>query len=143
MPSLKASPLTTPHLAPKAEILLSNKGVENCYICWAAEWGTVILIKQRCITRHVSIISFRVDKRLKARIDRLRHINWSELLRRYVETVVEQEERRMRSTKDTTTIKRAIEEMDRLAKLSEGSGWIAEDEVIRWRRRRYSYLTQV
>ncbi|MEM4235231.1 MAG: hypothetical protein QXU75_08805, partial [Candidatus Methanomethylicaceae archaeon] len=66
----------------------------------------------------MSVISFRVDKRLKARIDRLRHINWSELLRRYVETVVEQEEQRMRSTKDVTAIKRAIEEMDRLAKLS-------------------------
>ncbi|MEM2747359.1 MAG: hypothetical protein QXQ48_09475, partial [Nitrososphaerota archaeon] len=63
----------------------------------------------------MSVISFRVDKRLKARIDRLRHINWSELLRRYVETVVEQEEQRMRSTKDVTAIKRAIEEMDRLA----------------------------
>ncbi|BAJ50819.1 conserved hypothetical protein [Candidatus Caldarchaeum subterraneum] len=91
----------------------------------------------------MSVISFRVDKRLKARIDRLRHINWSELLRRYVETIVEQEERRMRSTKDPTAIRRAIEEMDRLAKLSEGSDWIAEEEVVRWRRRRFSYLMQV
>ncbi|MEM4591503.1 MAG: hypothetical protein QW555_06690 [Nitrososphaerota archaeon] len=90
----------------------------------------------------MSIISFRVDKRLKARIDRLRHINWSELLRRYVETVVEQEERRMRPAKDPAAIKRAIQEMDRLAGMSEGSGWIAEEEVVRWRRRRYSYLTQ-
>ncbi|MEM4716940.1 MAG: hypothetical protein QW777_06545 [Candidatus Caldarchaeum sp.] len=90
----------------------------------------------------MSVISFRVDKRLKARIDRLRHINWSELLRRYVETVVEQEERRMRPAKDPAAIKRAIREMDRLAGMSEGSGWTAEEEVVRWRRRRYSYLTQ-
>jgi len=90
----------------------------------------------------VSVVSFRVDKRLKARMDRLRHINWSELLRRYVESVVEQEERKLRSAKDPLAIKRAVEEMDRLAKISEGSGWIAEEEVIRWRRRRFSYSTQ-
>jgi len=90
----------------------------------------------------VSVISFRVDKRLKARIERLRHINWSELLRRYVEAVVEQEERRMRPSKDPEVIKRAIREMDRLAGMSEGSGWMGDEEVVRWRRRRYSYLTQ-
>ncbi|MEM0011286.1 MAG: VapB-type antitoxin [Nitrososphaerota archaeon] len=90
----------------------------------------------------MSVVSFRVDKRLKARMDRLRHINWSELLRRYVESVVEQEERKLRSAKDPLAIKRAVEEMDRLAKISEGSGWIAEEEVIKWRRRRFSYSTQ-
>jgi len=63
-------------------------------------------------------------------------------LRRYVESVVEQEERKLRSAKDPLAIKRAVEEMDRLAKISEGSGWIAEEEVIRWRRRRFSYSTQ-
>lgn len=119
-------------------------GIVNIKCCLSCPWTWwfVIFIRQGRITRNVSVISFRVDKRLKARIDRLRHINWSELLRRYVETVVEQEEQRMRSTKDFTAIKRAIEEMDRLAKLSEGSDWIAEEEVVRWRRRRFSYLTQ-
>ena len=89
-----------------------------------------------------AIVSFRVDKRLKARMDRLRHINWSELLRRYIETVVEQEEMRLRPARDQAAIKRAIEEMDRLAKLSAGSGFIGEEEVVRWRRKRFSYLTQ-
>ena len=63
-------------------------------------------------------------------------------MRRYVESVVEQEERKLRSAKDPLAIKRAVEEMNRLAKISEGSGWIAEEEVIRWRRRRFSYSTQ-
>jgi hypothetical protein len=90
----------------------------------------------------VSTISFRVDKRLKARVDRLRHINWSELLRKYVEAVVEQEEQKQRPRRDPLTMKRAVEEMDRLAKITEGSDWIAADEVIKWRRRRFSYLTQ-
>ena len=89
-----------------------------------------------------SIVSFRVDKKLKAKMDRLRHINWSELLRRYVKSVVEQEERRLRASRDLAAMKRAVEEMDRLARLCEGSKWIGEEEVIRWRRRRFSYLTQ-
>ena len=75
-------------------------------------------------------------------MDRLRHINWSELLRRYVESIVEQEEQRLRSKRDPAAIKRAVEEMDRLAKISAGSSWIAEEEVIKWRRKRFSYLTQ-
>lgn len=102
----------------------------------------VILIKLQCITYFMEIISFRIDKKLKARMDRLRHINWSELLRRYVESVVEQEEQRLRSRRDPVAIKRAVEEMDRLAKISEGSNWIGEEEVIKWRRRRFSYSMQ-
>lgn len=90
----------------------------------------------------MSTVSFRVDRKLKARMDRLRHINWSELLRRYVEGVVEQEERKLRSQRNPAAIKRAIEEMDRLAKISMGSNWIAEEEVIKWRKRRFSYSMQ-
>lgn len=90
----------------------------------------------------MSVVSFRVNKRLKARMDKLRHVNWSELLRKYVESVVEQEEQKLKSRKDPLAIKRAVEEMDRLAKISEGSNWIAEEEVIKWRKRRFSYLMQ-
>ncbi|MCX8193643.1 MAG: hypothetical protein N3G77_07540 [Nitrososphaeria archaeon] len=90
----------------------------------------------------MSVVSFRIDKKLKSRMDRLRHINWSELLRRYVESVVEQEEQKLKPKRDPSVIKRAVEEMDRLARISEGSGWIAEEEVVKWRRKRYSYLMQ-
>ncbi|GBC73039.1 hypothetical protein HRbin04_00435 [archaeon HR04] len=89
-----------------------------------------------------AVVTFRVDKRLKARMDRLKHINWSEMLRRYVEEVVEKEERELSSRKrrrrDVSLLKRAAEEMDRLAKLSAGAEWIGEEEVRRWRRRRFS-----
>ncbi|MDJ0270472.1 MAG: hypothetical protein NXY59_08005 [Aigarchaeota archaeon] len=87
-----------------------------------------------------SIVSFRVSRRLKARMDRLRHINWSELLRRYVETVVEQEEKRVRVSRDPAVMRRAVEEMDRLPRISESLDWLGEEEVIKWRR--LSYLTQ-
>ncbi len=59
-----------------------------------------------------------------------------------METVVEQEEKRLRPRRDPVAIERAIEEMDRLAKLSAGSEFIGEEEVIKWRRKRFSYLTQ-
>ena len=86
-----------------------------------------------------AIVTFRVSRRLKRRMERLRHINWSELLRSYVRRVVEEEEERLRPKRDLERVKRAVEEMDRIAALTEGSGWIGAEEVIRWRRRRYSY----
>lgn len=67
-------------------------------------------------------------------------LNWSKLLRRYVESVVEQEGQKLKPKRDSSVIKMAVEGMDRLAKISEGSGWIAEEEVFKWRRERYSYL---
>ena len=88
------------------------------------------------------VITFRISRDLKRRMDRLRHINWSELLRGYVRKVVEEEEERLRARRDPLRIKRAIEEMDMLASLSSGSGWSGAEEVLRWRRRRYSYSTQ-
>lgn len=90
----------------------------------------------------MSIVSFRIDKKLKSRMNRLRHINWSELLRKYVESVVEQEEQKLKPKRDPLVIRKAVEEMDRLAKISEGSEWVAEEEVIKWRRKRFSYLMQ-
>lgn len=87
-----------------------------------------------------AIVTFRIDKRLKARMDRLKHINWSEMLRKYVEEVVEREEMELskKRRKDVSLLKRAVEEMDRLAKLSAGAEWIGEEEIRRWRRRRLS-----
>ena len=38
------------------------------------------------------IISFRVDRELKERMDKLRHVNWSEVVRRAIYEVVVREE---------------------------------------------------
>lgn len=90
----------------------------------------------------MSIVTFRISKRLKDRMNRLRHVNWSGLLREAVERSVEEEERRLAPQRDARRMKDACEEMDRLAKLTEGSGWSGAEEVIKWRRLRYSSLTQ-
>jgi hypothetical protein len=89
-----------------------------------------------------NIVTFRVSKTLKERMDKLRHINWSELLRATVERTIDEEERKLDLKRDRVRMKRAVEEMDRLARLAEGSQWIGAEEAIRWRRKRYSYLTQ-
>ena len=88
------------------------------------------------------IVTFRVTKKLKERMNRLRQINWSELLRATVERSVEEEEERLGPKRDPVRMKGAIAEMDRLAELSVGSKWSGAEEVIKWRRKRYSYLTR-
>jgi len=75
-------------------------------------------------------------------MSRLRHINWSELLRAAVERSVEEEERKLRPKRDSVRIEGAVAEMDRLAGLGEGSKWVGAEEVIRWRKKRYSYSTR-
>ncbi|MGI0081485.1 MAG: hypothetical protein ACRECH_17935 [Nitrososphaerales archaeon] len=88
------------------------------------------------------VVTFRVTKRLKERMGRLRHINWSELLRSYAEDMVSREENRIAIVRDPQRIERAIQEMDRLTKVARDSGWVGSEEVIKWRKRRYSYSTQ-
>ncbi len=88
------------------------------------------------------VVTFRVSKSLKTRMNRLRHVNWSELLRRTLEDSVEEEEKRVAPERDPEKMRRGVEEMDRVAKISKGSGWAGAEEVIRWRRERYSYSTQ-
>lgn len=54
-----------------------------------------------CITcKHVkwcsslsSVVSFRIDERIKRKMEELRHINWSEVVRRAIMEVIEREER--------------------------------------------------
>ena len=88
------------------------------------------------------MVSFRITRKLKQRMSRLRHINWSELLRAAVERSVEEEERKLRPKRDSVRIEGAVAEMDRLAGLGEGSKWVGAEEVIRWRKKRYSYSTR-
>ncbi|MGQ9469909.1 MAG: hypothetical protein ACUVTD_08875 [Nitrososphaerales archaeon] len=69
-----------------------------------------------------SIVTFRVKRNLKERMDRLKYINWSKLLKDLIERIVEEEEKRMR---------RAAEEMDSLALFTNGSGWLGSKEVLK------------
>ena len=76
------------------------------------------------------VVSFRIDKELKERMDRLKHINWSEVVRRAIREVVALEEAKLRR-KDVVRLRRAAlrsEELSRRVK-----GWSSVEEIRRWR----------
>ncbi|MEB3778712.1 MAG: antitoxin [Desulfurococcales archaeon] len=71
------------------------------------------------------VVSFRIDRKLKERMEKLKHINWSE--------VVRMEEARLRE-KDRDRIAWASLKMDELRRKVEG--WSSVEEIRRWRVRR-------
>ncbi|RLG52763.1 MAG: hypothetical protein DRO00_05165 [Thermoproteota archaeon] len=87
----------------------------------------------------MEIVSFRVDKETKERMSRLKHINWSEVLRQYLIEKLEEEERKLRE-KDRRRMKRAALSMDALREKAR-IPWNGAEEVIKWRKARYSSST--
>ena len=88
------------------------------------------------------VVTFRVGRKLKQRMASLSHINWSELLRNYTENAVSMEESKLAKSIDPQRMDWAIREMNRLAKIASGSQWTGSEEVIKWRKKRYSYSTR-
>ena len=79
------------------------------------------------------VVSFRIDKRLKERMDRLKHINWSEVVRRAIyETVVREEARARR--RDPERLRRAALKSEELSRRVEG--WDSVEAIRRWREAR-------
>ncbi len=81
------------------------------------------------------MVSFRVDERLKKRMEALAHLNWSEVLRQYVGRVVTEEEMKSGRKKDFAAIAEAMATIDRLRSKSQ-SGWNGAEEIKKWRRLR-------
>jgi len=52
-------------------------------------------------------ISIRIDDELKRKMDELSYINWSEVIRRKIEEVIKEEERKKRIKKDYKRISEA------------------------------------
>lgn len=77
-----------------------------------------------------TVVSFRIDKELKRRMDQLKHINWSEVVRRAIHETIIREEARMRK-KDPERIRRAARRSDMLSRKVEG--WNSVREIRRWR----------
>jgi len=79
------------------------------------------------------VVSFRIDERLKRRMERLKYINWSEVVRRAILEVVRREEARRRG-KDYERLRRAALKSEELSRCVEG--WSSVEEIRRWRERR-------
>lgn len=83
----------------------------------------------------MAVVNFRVDEGTKKKMDRLRHLNWSELLRQYVRKVVEMEEKKFGESKDYMRMKSASALIDELRARS-SKGWRGAEVVIQWRKLR-------
>ena len=79
------------------------------------------------------VVSFRIDKRLKEKMDRLKHVNWSEVVRQAIEEVVRREEARLKQ-KDYQKIAEACLRMDAFRRRI--LGWDSVEEIRRWREER-------
>jgi Arc/MetJ-type ribon-helix-helix transcriptional regulator len=79
------------------------------------------------------VISFRISKELKRRMDRLKYINWSEVVRRTIQEVVAEEEAKLTS-KDLARVRRATLKSEELSRRIEG--WKSVEEIRRWREGR-------
>lgn len=79
------------------------------------------------------MISFRVRRELKEKMERLRYINWSEVVRKAIEDVIRREESKL-TGKDRSRMRAAALRTDRLRR--EVPGWSGVEEIRRWREAR-------
>ena len=82
----------------------------------------------------LKVVSVKVDEETKAKMDTLKDINWSEVIRRIVKERVETEER-LRRKIDRARALRASEDMERLRAKTSGR-WSGVEEIRRWREAR-------
>ncbi|RLG04149.1 MAG: VapB-type antitoxin [Thaumarchaeota archaeon] len=66
-------------------------------------------------------------------MERLRHINWSEVVRRAIEEAVRREESKLRE-RDKARMRAAVIRTDKLRRLV--PGWSSVEEIRRWRERK-------
>jgi len=76
----------------------------------------------------MTIVSVRVDKELKRRMDRLKHINWSEVIRRAIMKTLEEEEGR--------NLARAVLLNEKVRKKAP-EGWRSVEVIRYWREHRH------
>ncbi|ALL01892.1 hypothetical protein Pyrde_1849 [Pyrodictium delaneyi] len=79
------------------------------------------------------VVSFRIDKKLKEKMDKLKHINWSEVVRRAIYETIVREEARLRR-RDPERIRRAALKSEELSRRVEG--WSSVEAIRRWREAR-------
>lgn len=79
------------------------------------------------------VVSFRISRELKEKMDMLSYINWSEIVRRAIEEVVNRELSKLTS-KDLVRLRRARIKSEELSRRIEG--WDSVEEIRRWRERR-------
>lgn len=82
----------------------------------------------------MEVVSAKVDKRLRDKMRKLGHVNWSEVIRRALSAKVEEEEARLLRSIDKESLIEASSMTDNIRKSSKG--WDSTEEIRRWREAR-------
>ncbi len=84
----------------------------------------------------MSVVTVRVDEDLKAKMEKLKHVNWSEVIRRAIaERVVVEETLAARRTINVKLLEEAMRNQDLLRTKTTGR-WSGVEEIRRWRELR-------
>jgi len=81
----------------------------------------------------MTIVTIRLDERLKSKMKRLRHVNWSEVIRAAIaERIWLEESIAARRSINLGLLRKAMADQDRLRAKTSGV-WSGADEVRKWR----------
>ncbi len=84
----------------------------------------------------MAIITVRIDGKLKKKMEKLKHINWSEVVRQAIAKIIETEEsEKSRRKIDFERLMSAAKEQDGLRAKTSGS-WSGAEEIRKWRELR-------
>lgn len=84
----------------------------------------------------MAVITVRVDEELKAKMEKYKHVNWSEVVRRALaERVMAEEELMAKRNVNADLLLRAVSDQDRLRAKTTGR-WSGAEEIRKWRELR-------
>ncbi|MEM2935749.1 MAG: hypothetical protein QW231_01055 [Candidatus Bathyarchaeia archaeon] len=84
----------------------------------------------------MSVVTVRVDEDLKAKMEKLKHVNWSEVIRKAIaERVMVEEALTARRTINMSLLEEAMKDQDRLRAKTTGR-WSGVEEIRKWRELR-------
>ncbi len=81
----------------------------------------------------MEVISLKIEKKVKDRMKKLAHVNWSEVIRQAIARKITEEDEKNR-TLDTALLLEAASITDKIRKTTKG--WSAVEEIRRWREAR-------
>lgn len=81
----------------------------------------------------MEVFSIKVEKRVKEKMKKMAHVNWSEVIRRAIAGKIAEEEARARNI-DAQLLLEAASLTDKIRKTVKG--WNSVEEIRRWREAR-------
>jgi len=83
----------------------------------------------------MAIITVRIDEKLKKKMDKLKHINWSEVVRQAISNMIERESINSGRKINFEHVTSAAKEQDMLRAKTSGT-WSGAEEIRKWRELR-------